>query len=76
MNEQREMVIKTLVTYGCSTANDIVRLVKQEYNVLLTPAKIAGAMRPLIARGLAANADNGNGKKVYWITEYGKEVFM
>lgn len=75
MNEQREMIIQTLLAYGCSSANDIGRLVKKNYGIIVTPAKIAGALRPLISRGMAASSDNGNNKKVYWITDYGKEFY-
>ena len=74
--EKQKMIVEVLKNYGCSTAADISRLVKREFGENITVNSVAGTLRPMIARGLAANADNGNGKKVYWITDYGKEKLV
>jgi DNA-binding PadR family transcriptional regulator len=75
MNDKQKMIVTVLREYGCSTAADIARLVNKRFAQTLTPASISGTIRAYIARGLMASADNGNNKKVYWITDFGKEYF-
>lgn len=75
MNDKQKMIVTVLHEYGCSTAADIARLVNKRFAQILTPASISGTIRAYIARGLMASADNGNNKKVYWITDFGKEYF-
>ena len=40
----------------------------------MTPTQAAGAIRPLVAKGLAANSKNDKNVTVYWLTEEGKRV--
>ena len=73
MTSKQEMVLTTLKNHGCATTSTLAFLINKTYQQILTPASIAGTIRPFIQRGMAANADNGFGKKVYWLTDYGKE---
>lgn len=75
MNDKQKMIIEVLRKYGCCTTADIARLVNKQFAQNLSPASISGTIRAFISRGLMANADNGYGKKVYWMTDFGKEYF-
>ena len=61
--EVKEAVIRTLGTYGCSTSKQIANLTLRDFNIAVTPAKVSGILRPLIARGLAANSKD----TIYWL---------
>jgi hypothetical protein len=63
----REMVVEVLKEYGAMTARQIAVQINNKMGVVLTPAQIAGAIRPLIAQGKAANSKDGHGKTVYWL---------
>lgn len=72
MKTNKEMIIEVLDTYGAMTSHQIAVQINNKMGVVLTPAQVAGALRPLIARGEAANSKNAYGKTVYWITDFGK----
>lgn len=76
LTEKQKTIISVLNNYGICTANDIVRLSKKNSTENLTPNSVSGVLRAWISKGLAANADNGNNKKVYWLTDFGKEYFL
>ena len=65
----REMVVKVLKEYGAMTARQIAVQINNKMGIVLTSAQIAGAMRPLIAQGKAANSKDGSGKTVYWMNK-------
>lgn len=65
----KEIVIEILQTYGCSTAKQIANLAHRDYDVALTPAQVSGVIRPLIAKGLAANSKNDKNMTVYWLNK-------
>lgn len=72
LNEKQKMIVELLRTSGCATAKDISNLLILRKGVKVSPQSVAGTIRPWIERGWAANSPNGNGGKVYWLTEYGK----
>lgn len=63
----KEMITNTLHTYGPSTSKEIANLVIREYNTRLSPSQIAGSLRPLIAKGVAASSKNDKNVTVYWM---------
>lgn len=69
MMTNREMVLRTLATYGSSTSKQIANLIHRDYGVTLTPAQCAGAVRPLIAAGKAASSNCGAGQTRYWLNK-------
>lgn len=69
----REMIVSVLNEYGCMNSFQIKGAVYRKFGVTITPQSAAGALRPLIGQGLAANSKDGSGKTIYWITEFGKE---
>ena len=70
----KEMVVEVLNTYGAMTSRQIAVQINNKMGVVLSPAQVAGALRPLAAKGLAANNKNAQGKTVYWLTDFGKEA--
>lgn len=69
MKSNKEMVIEMLSTYGAMTSRQISVQLYNKKGVSLTPAQVAGALRPLIAQGKAANSKDGYGQTRYWMVE-------
>lgn len=65
----REMAVEVLQTYGAMTSKQCANLVNRDFNIHVTPAQMAGALRPLIASGKVGTSKNGT-TSVYW---YNKE---
>lgn len=64
----KDVIIKVLNEHPCLTAMEVRQFTKRLYNYDITPQAVAGAMRPLIAAGLAASDKHpSNGKTVYWL---------
>ena len=65
-----DVVIKVLNEHPCLTAMEVRQFAKRLCNYDITPQAVAGAMKPLIAAGLAASDKHpSNGKTVYWINK-------
>lgn len=65
----KEMVAEILSTYGAMTSKQIAVQLNIKKGVVLTPAQVAGALRPLVAQGKAANSKDGRGQMRYWMVE-------
>lgn len=66
----KDVIIKVLNEYPCLTAMEVRQFAKRLYNYDITSQAVAGAMRPLIAAGLAASGNRpDNGKTVYWLNK-------
>lgn len=63
----KEMVSKVLTEYGAMTSRQIAVQINNKLGVVLTPAQVAGALRPMIAKGEAANSKDGKGGTRYWM---------
>lgn len=64
----KDVIIKVLNEHPCLTAMEMRQFAKRLYNYDITPQAVAGAMRPLIAAGLAVSDKHpSNGKTVYWL---------
>lgn len=64
----KDVVLQVLSTHSCLTAMEVRQFAKRLYDYDITPQAVAGAMRPLIAAGLAASGIRpDNGKTVYWL---------
>ena len=64
--EKKDLVKEVLNTYGCSTSKEIANLIYRNYGIQITPAQVAGVIRPMIAKGLAASSKNDKNVTVYW----------
>lgn len=66
----KDVIIKVLSKYPCLTAMEVRQFAKRLCDYDITPQAVAGAMRPLIAAGLAASSSRpDNGKTVYWLNK-------
>ena len=72
----KEMVIKVFNTYGAMTSRQAAVQINNTEGVVLTPSQVAGAIRPLVAKGYVANSKDSYGKTVYWLTAAGKEALV
>ena len=69
----KKMVVEVLNDYGAMTSTQIAVQVNRRFDVVLTPAQVAGALRPLVAKSLAANSKDEHNKTRYWLTDFGKQ---
>lgn len=66
----KDVILQVLSAHSCLTAMEMRQFAKRLYNYDITPQAVAGAMRPLIAAGLAASGNRpDNGKTVYWLNK-------
>lgn len=65
----KEMVVQMLTEYGAMTSRQIAVQINNKLGVVLTPTQVAGALRPLIVSGQAANSRDEHGKTRYWMVE-------
>lgn len=72
----KELVVDVLNTYGAMTSRQIAVQINNVHGVVLTPAQVAGALRPMAAKGMTANSKDAHGKSVYWLTDYGKQELV
>ena len=72
----KELVVDVLDTYGAMTSRQICVQVNNKHGVVLTPSQVAGALRPLTAKGLAANSKDSHNKTVYWLTDFYKDLLV
>ena len=64
----KDVVLQVLSTHSCLTAMEVRQFAKRLCDYDITPQAVAGAMRPLIAAGLAASDKHpSTGKTVYWL---------
>ena len=69
MKTNKEMVMEVLGEYGAMTSRQIAVQINNKMGVVLTPAQVAGALRPLVAQGKAANSKDSHCKTVYWVNK-------
>ena len=65
----KEMVVQVLGDYGAMTSRQIAVQINNKLGVILTPAQIAGAVRPLIAKGEAASSKDEHNQTRYWLVK-------
>lgn len=64
----KDVILQVLSAHSCLTAMEVRQFAKRLCNYDITPQAVAGAMRPLIAAGLAASDKHpSTGKTVYWL---------
>ena len=69
MKSNKEMVIEMLSTYGAMTSRQISVQLYNKKGVSLTPAQVAGALRPMIANGEVASSKDERNQTRYWGVE-------
>ena len=63
----KEMVVEVLQNYGAMTSRQIAVQIFNKLGVSVTPAQVAGVLRPMIVAGQAANSKDEYGKMKYWL---------
>lgn len=66
----KEMVVQVLGDYGAMTSRQIAVQINNKLGVILTPAQIAGAVRPLITKGEAASSKDERNQTRYWLVKH------
>ena len=73
MKSNKEMIMNVLSEYGAMNSHQIAVQVNLRHGVVLSGPQVAGAMRPLVANGMAASSKDTHNKTTYWLTDFGKE---
>lgn len=68
-----KLTYKVIAQYGCQSSQQVRTCMNRLYNDSYSVSSIGASLRKMEARGIAASSDNGHGRKVYWLTDYGKE---
>lgn len=71
-----KMVRRALYAHGCQTSHQLHTYSNRMYDEDYSVGSIGAALRKLVAQGIAAYSENERGQKVYWLTEFGREVIM
>ena len=67
MKTNKEMVSEILKTYGAMTSKQITVQLYNKMGVSLTPAQVAGSLRPLITKGEVASSKDERNQMRYWV---------
>lgn len=71
-----KMVRRVLFNHGCQTSKQLRSFSNRIYNEDYSTGSISAALRKLVERGLAAHSENEKGQKVYWLTDFGKDLLI
>ena len=74
ITECDKMVRRALYAHGCQTSHQLHTYSNRMYDEDYSVGSIGAALRKLVAQGIAAYSENERGQKVYWLTEFGREV--
>ena len=69
-----KMVRRALYDHGCQTSHQLKTYSNRMYDEDYSVGSIGAALRKLTAKGMAAYSENEKGQKVYWLTDFGREV--
>ena len=68
-----KLTYKVIAQYGCQSSQQVRTCMNRLYNDSYSVSSIGASLRKMEAKGIAASSDNGHGRKVYWLTEFGRE---
>jgi DNA-binding PadR family transcriptional regulator len=71
-----KLTYKVLAQYGCQSSKQVATCMNRLYNESYSTGSIGASLRKLVAKGYGACSENEKGQKVYWLTEFGREVIM
>ena len=63
----KEMVVEVLTKYGAMTSKQLAVQLNVKKGVIMTPAQVAGVLRPMIAKGEVANSKDERNQTRYWM---------
>ena len=70
MKTNKEMVVEVLNEYGAMTSRQIAVQIYNKMGESLTPAQVAGAIRPMIAKGDIASSKDSRNQTRYWTVKH------
>ena len=65
----KEMVVEVLTKYGAMTSKQLAVQLNIKKGVVMTPAQVAGVLRPMIAKGEVASSKDDRNQMRYWFVE-------
>jgi hypothetical protein len=65
----KKMVVEVLQNYGAMTSRQVAVQIFNKYGASITPAQVAGVLRPLIVKGEAANSKDERNQTRYWLVK-------
>lgn len=65
----KEMVVEVLTKYGAMTSKQLAVQLNIKKGVIMTPAQVAGVLRPMIAKGKVASSKDDRNQMRYWFVE-------
>lgn len=68
--ETKEVVKKILEESSCQSSKSISAMAMRKFRIEITPARVSGVLRAMIARGDAACSSDGSGQRVYWLVKH------
>ena len=74
LNDCDKMVRKALLQHGCQTSHQLRTYSNREFDEDYSVGSIGAALRKLVQKGYAAHSENEKGQKVYWLTDFGKQM--
>ena len=69
-----KMVRKALLQHGCQTSQQLRTYSNREFDEDYSVGSIGAALRKLVQKGYGAYSENEKGQKVYWLTDFGKQM--
>ena len=69
-----KMVRKALLQHGCQTSQQLRTYSNREFDEDYSVGSIGAALRKLVQKGYGAHSENEKGQKVYWLTDFGKQM--
>ena len=63
----KEIVVEVLTKYGAMTSKQLAVQLNVKKGVIMTPAQVAGVLRPMIAKGEVANSKDERNQTRYWV---------
>lgn len=69
-----KMIRKALLQHGCQTSHQLHTYSNREFDEDYSVGSIGAALHKLVQKGYGAYSENEKGQKVYWLTDFGKQM--
>lgn len=70
-----KMVRRALYVHGCQTSKQLANYSRRMFDEDYSVGSVGAALRKMVACGLAGCSQNERGEKVYWMTDFGKDLW-
>ena len=76
LSDSEKMDRKALLQHGCQSSHQLHTYSNRVFDEDYSVGSIGAALRKLVQKGYGAYSKNEKGQRVYWLTEFGREVIM